>query len=101
MQSLADVLNQSFGPLAASLFGSITGRMMYHTGEVKKKRRKFFGIDLVWEIPVVLGMWWIGLGIASYFSLSEEAAAGLIVALAYLGPRGITAGVLAWFNRSK
>ena len=62
-------------------------------------RRKFFGIELFWELPVALGMAVIGESAAAYANLGQPASTGLIALLAYLGPRGVEALFHKWFDR--
>lgn len=87
--TLYDALHNLIGGAATTVIAALAGRMMYHTSEVKKSKRKFFGKELLWELPVAFGMGLIGDGVASYFELTESTTMGLIVVLGYLGPRGI------------
>ncbi|MDX1016769.1 hypothetical protein GOL25_28130 [Sinorhizobium medicae] len=73
---------------ATTMIGALVGRLMWHTNEVRKMRRKFFGKELLWEMPIAVGMAFIGEALASWFALEQPMATGLIAALAYLGPRG-------------
>nr|WP_244563964.1 phage holin family protein [Ensifer aridi] len=67
------------------MIGALVGRLMWHTNEVRKMRRKFFGKELLWEMPIAVGM---GEALASWLALEQPMATGLIAALAYHGPRG-------------
>ena len=87
--TMYEALRNLLGGAATTVVAALAGRMMYHTSEVKKKNRKFFGRELVWELPVAFGMGLVGEGVAAYMELSETVGVALIVALAYLGPRGI------------
>ncbi|WP_234841711.1 phage holin family protein [Sinorhizobium meliloti] len=51
-------------------------------------RRKFFGKELLWGMPIAVGMAFIGEALALWLALEQPMATGLIAALAYLGPRG-------------
>lgn len=96
-----ETLNSLFGGAVTTLIGAVTGRLMYHSGEVKLGRRRFFGKELLWEIPVAIGMAIIGEGIASYLGLGQPVSTGLVATLAYLGPRGAEALLTAWLCRKK
>jgi hypothetical protein len=71
-QSFIEMINNLFGGAVTTLIGAFTGRLMYHSGEVKLGRRRFFGKELLWEIPVAVGMAIIGDGIASSASRSAR-----------------------------
>ncbi|MQW03056.1 hypothetical protein GHK45_04255 [Sinorhizobium meliloti] len=60
-------------------------------------RRKFFGKELLWEIPIAVGMAFLGAALASWLALEQPMAMGLIAALAYLGPRGSEVLFMRWF----
>lgn len=90
-KGIVDALTAIFGPAAVSLVAAAVGRLMYHTGEVKAKRRKLFGRELIWEVPVAVGMAFVGEGVAAYLQLDHAARTATIAVLAYLGPRGAEA----------
>lgn len=46
-----ETIDRVFGGALTTLIGAFTGRLMYHSGEVKLGRRRFFGRELLWEIP--------------------------------------------------
>ena len=96
-----ETLHGLFGGAVTTLIGAFTGRLMYHSGEVKLGKRRFFGKELLWEIPVAIGMAIIGEGIARYFELGQPVSTGLVAMLAYLGPRGAEALLTAWLCRKK
>jgi hypothetical protein len=100
-QSLLEILNSVFGGALTTLIGAFTGRLMYHSGEVKLGKRRFFGKELLWEIPVAVGMALIGEAAASYMGLTQPVSTGFIATLAYLGPRGAEALLAAWLGRRK
>ena len=64
-----DTINALFGGAVTTLIGAFTGRLMYHSGEVKLGNRRFFGKELLWEIPVAVGMALIGEAAARYIGL--------------------------------
>lgn len=99
--SFIEMMDRLFGGAVTTLIGAFTGRLMYHSGEVKLGRRKFFGKELLWEIPVAVGMAMIGEAAASYFGLAQPVSTGLVATLAYLGPRGTETVLSAWIGRKK
>ena len=88
-QTLAEVVASIVGGAGATIVGALAGRLMYHVGEVRKMKRKFFGKEMLWEVPIVVGMAFIGDGAASYLSLTSQQALALVAILAYLGPRWV------------
>ena len=96
-----ETLNSLFGGAVTTLIGAFTGRLMYHSGEVKLGRRRFFGKELLWEIPVAIGMAIIGEAVASHFDLGQPVRTGLVATLAYLGPRGAETLLAAWLGKKK
>lgn len=99
--NLIETLNSFFGGAVTTLMGAAIGRLMYHSGEVKLGNRKFFGKELLWEIPIAIGMAIIGEALASYLSLGQPVSTGLVATLAYLGPRGAEAVIIRWLGRHK
>lgn len=99
--SFIETINSFFGGALTTLIGAFTGRLMYHSGEVRLGRRRFFGRELLWEIPVAIGMAIIGEALASYLGLTQPVSTGLVATLAYLGPRGAEAVISAWLGRRK
>lgn len=100
-QGFLETLNSLFGGTVTTLIGAFTGRLMYHSGEVKLGRRRFFGKEILWEIPVAIGMAIIGEAVASYLALGQPVSTGLVATLAYLGPRGAETVMTAWLCRKK
>ena len=97
-QSFAEMLNAWGGGAGATLFGALIGRAMWHVSEARKARRRFFGTELLWELPIAVGMALIGEGLAAWLALGQPASTGLIAALAYLGPRGAEVLFMKWFG---
>ena len=96
-----DTINAVFGGAVTTLIGAFTGRLMWHSGEVKLGNRRFFGKELLWEIPVAVGMALIGEAAAQYIGLIQPVSTGFVATLAYLGPRGAEALLAAWICRRK
>jgi hypothetical protein len=100
-QSFIEMINNLFGGAVTTLIGAFTGRLMYHSGEVKLGKRHFFGKELLWEIPVAVGMALIGDSAASYMGLTQPVSTGFVATLAYLGPRGAETLLAAWLGKKK
>ena len=96
-----ETINAFFGGAITTLIGAFTGRLMWHSGEVKLGRRKFFGKELLWEVPIAIGMALIGDAAARYIGLGQPVSTGFVATLAYLGPRGAEALICAWIGRRK
>lgn len=89
-------LNSVTGGAATTLVGAVAGRLMWHTGEVRSGRRRFFGPELLWEAPVAVGMAIIGEGLAGYLGLEQPVSTAVVALLAFLGPRGTEALLAKW-----
>lgn len=100
-ESFIEMLERLFGGAVTTLVGAFMGRLMYHSGEVKLGRRRFFGKELLWEIPVAVGMALIGEAAASYLGLTQPVSTGFVATLAYLGPRGAEAVLARWLGRPR
>lgn len=98
-QSFTEFLSATLGGAGTTLFGAVIGRAMWHVSEARKARRRFFGRELIWELPIAVGMALIGEGLASWLAIGQPASTGLIAALAYLGPRGAEVLFLKYFVR--
>lgn len=98
-QTLDDLLQTWFGGAETTLIGAALGRTMWHISEARKARRRFFGPEIVWELPIAIGMAIIGEGLAAYLSLGHPTSTGLVAALAYLGPRGAEVLFMKWFGK--
>ena len=59
---LIEVINRIVGGAGVTLIAAFVGRAMYHAGEVRAKRRPMFSKDLIWEVPIAVGMALIGEG---------------------------------------
>lgn len=85
----------------AALVAAGLGRLMWHVGQVSKGSRRFWSLELVWEIPLAIGMAVVGRGLAEFLDLSGNIEAALIAILAYLGPRSAEHILTAWLDRKK
>ncbi len=97
--SVASVLEWFLGGAITSLFAAAIGRLMFHSAEVKRGRRKVFGRELIGEAVNIIGMAVIGEAVAAYLALAPTVSTGFIAGLAYIGPRGAQVAAEAWFNR--
>lgn len=98
-QTVAELLSVWLGGAGTTLAGAFIGRAMWHISEARKSRRRFIGPELIWELPIAVGMAIIGEGLASYWSLGHPTSTGLVAALAYLGPRGAEVLFVKWFGK--
>ncbi|WP_323781915.1 phage holin family protein [Leisingera sp.] len=98
---LVDWLSNLLGGAATTLFGAAMGRLMWHSGEVRKGQRRFFGPELLWEVPVAIGMAIIGEAIASYLGASATVSTGIVALAAYIGPRGAEVLLTKWLTRAR
>lgn len=71
------------------LFAAAVGRMMFHSREVQAGRRRFWGRELLIELPIAIGMGLVGHSLCAWLALPGAVSAGLISAIGYLGPRAI------------
>ncbi len=55
-------------------------------------------LSKLWEMPIAVGMAFIGEGLATWLALGQPMATGMIAALAYLGPRGSEVLFMRWFG---
>jgi hypothetical protein len=99
--SFIETINHLFGGAITTLIGAFTGRLMWHSGEVKLGNRRLFGKELLWEIQVAVGMALIGDSAANYIGLTQPVSTGFVATLAYLGPRGAESLLCAWIGRKK
>jgi hypothetical protein len=84
--------------LAWAIWWSLIGRGLYHADLVRKGRRRFWSLQLAWELMIAIGMGVVAGGAAEWLNLSGMAAAGFIAAVSYLGPRSIES-IQAWAER--
>lgn len=95
---LIAALQALLGGAVTTLAAALAGRLMFHSAEVRAHRRRFFGPELLWELPVAIGMAIIGEAVCAWFELNPPVATGVIAALAYLGPRGAESAFDRWLK---
>lgn len=71
--------------ISAALLG-LLGRLM----SMVQEQRNPFSTSLLWELPLAIGLGWIGRGVGEYFQLSGFMLMSCSIVLAYLGPRIIS-----------
>ncbi len=95
---LVDGLQRIIGGGATSFLAGVAGRLMWHVGEVRAKRRPVLSWALCWELPLAFGMALIGDGLGDYLGLTDTATIGVITTLSYFGPRGAGAFLERWLE---
>lgn len=97
--SLLDALYSGLVNGSVPLGASFAGRMMWHVAQVRQGRRRFWSLELLFDAPVVVSMFFIGIGLAEYFKLGFYGTCGLVAALSYLGPRGVETLAMRWVDK--
>lgn len=103
LRLLSDTVNAIFASLVTA---AVAGRLAWHTRLVQKGERNFFGKEMAFEGIIVLFLFYVSksaiAGIAAFFNLpdpvTEEIAPGVAAVIAYFGPGGIQAGLIAVWN---
>lgn len=98
-QSFSALLDAWGGGALLTIASGFLGRLMWHVQEVRKLRRRFFGLELLWELPTAVGMALIGEGVAAWLGFGQPVSTAIIASLAYLGPRGAEVLFMRWFSR--
>lgn len=62
----------------------LLGRLVYWAVH---DQRHPIGWSLLWELPLALGMGWIGLGVSEYLGLATNATYAMTISVSYTGPR--------------
>ena len=86
-QNFIDLLDAWFGGGITTLIGAALGQYMHHVNEVRAERRRVFGWEIVWELPISVGMAVMGESLSSYLGFDHTVGVGVIAFLAYLGPK--------------
>lgn len=71
------------------IVAALGGRLLFHSREAQAGRRRFWGRELPFELLVAVGMGLIGYSLCAWLDLAGPVSAGVISAVAYLGPRAI------------
>ena len=67
---------------AAAMGAGIMGRLVW----LSRQSNRRFGWNLLWELPVAVGLGMLGLSVGQHFSLGFWETHGVGFCLAYLGP---------------
>lgn len=100
---LTETVSGAFGSLFAA---AVAGRLAWHTRLVQKGERRFFGREMAFEAVTVLFLFYVAqsgiAAVAAFFNLPAEVAGaiapGAAALIAYFGPGGIQAGIVAVWN---
>ena len=71
------------------IFAAMGGRLLFHSREAQAGRRPFWGRELPFELVIALAMGLIAFSLCAWLDLTGPVSAGVISAVAYLGPRAI------------
>lgn len=85
--------------LGGAVVSAVIGRLAWHTSQVRKGCRRFWSIELLWEMPLAVFMGLVGGGISEYFGLGFLGACAVASFAGWLGPRGLEALLLRWVER--
>lgn len=86
--SLPPELQQAIEKGQVALVLALLGRFLWHMRLVQEGRRRFFSMNLVWELLIALPVGLVAHGAAVYAGLSGSPLVALTIAIAYLGPAG-------------
>lgn len=98
LDDLPEPLRQSVFSTAFTFILAWLGRLMWHVREVQKQRRRFWSLHLVWELLTALAISFVADGVVDWLGFDGKAGLGLVVVIAYLGPRGIENLILSWLK---
>lgn len=94
MNELGGWLRGQIDVLSLPVIMAYIGRLAWHASEVQRGRRRWWSAHLVWELIAAVAIGLVADGVASHLGLSGAPRTAAIVAIAYLGPRGIEALVI-------
>lgn len=99
---------EALKPYLPPLLAALLGRLIYHAREVQAQRRKPFSAELLWELPIALGMGFVVFGTLRGVSqwwpewaIPLEGMLAVSIVLSYLGPRIFDIGLIAVLNKFK
>lgn len=76
-------------PIGTPILLAFLGRLVWHAEQVQRGRRRFVSWHLVWELIAAIGVGLMAEGVAVHAGLAGSPKTAAVVALAYLGPRGL------------
>ena len=100
-RGLVEVIDAIWGGAVTTMAAALAGRLMWHSTEVRARKRRFLSRELLWELPVAVGMAIIGEAVAAYFELGRTVTTGVVASLAYLGPRGAQVALMRVLGKDK
>jgi hypothetical protein len=86
-------------PIGTPILLAFLGRLVWHTEQVQRGRRRFLSWHLLWELIAAVGVGLMADGAAVHAGLAGAPKTAAVVALAYLGPRGLEHVVLQLSRR--
>lgn len=75
-------------------FGTLSGRLMHIAHRYKITGKRPTVASLIWEIPIVIGMALVALGVRKWAGLSPEQAICIATIMGYAGPRVVEAALI-------
>ena len=89
MNELGGWLRAQIDILSLPVIMAYIGRLAWHASEVQRGRRRWWSAHLVWELIAAVAIGLVADGVAAHLGLSGAPRTAAIVAIAYLGPRGL------------
>ena len=97
--SLSDEARQTILGAAWAILWASVGRMLLHVNLVRMgKRKRFFSVQIIFELGVAIGMGIVAGGMADWLGLKGMTQAGFIAAASYLWPHTIEVAQ-AWMSK--
>lgn len=87
--SVSPAVKQAINGFIGTSFLAFLGRLMWHVREVRANQRRFWSLHLLWEVLTAICIGYVADGIAEYFGFDGAVRTGAVVAISYLGPRGV------------
>lgn len=82
--------------LLASVLGAV-GRLLFLAKATSRPK----GWQLLWEVPLAVGLGLVGISIAGFLETINSVSYGIIIAVAYLGPQIIDKVAEVYFRKNK
>lgn len=89
VQAVLSWLRALADPVGLPILLGFIGRLMWHAEQVQRGRRRWWSWHLAWELVAAIGIGLIADGAAVHAGLAGPPRTGVVVAIAYLGPRGL------------
>lgn len=88
-QLMPAAVKQTIWAGAATIGAAWLGRLAWHTQLVRLGHRRFWSLELLWELVLATALGFVADGIADYLQVQGKAATALVIVVSYLGPRGV------------